>query len=147
MKRAVISDTSCLIALQKVEKLEILSSLFTNVTITEEVYQEFGDTLPSWITIVKNKNESKFIELQKVLDLGESSSIALALSTDNSLLIIDEIKGRKIAIKNGVEIIGTLGILILAKNKGLIDNLEKVIYDLRQNGFHISKKLMDILLG
>lgn len=147
MKRAVISDTSCLIALQKVEKLEILSSLFTNVTITEEVYQEFGDTLPSWITIVKNKNESKFIELQKVLDLGESSSIALALSTDNSLLIIDEIKGRKIAIKNGVEIIGTLGILILAKNKGLIDNLEKVIYDLRQNGFHISKKLMDVLLG
>ncbi|GAB2479576.1 DUF3368 domain-containing protein [Algoriphagus taiwanensis] len=147
MKRAVISDTSCLIALQKVEKLEILSSLFTNVTITEEVYQEFGNTLPSWITIVKNKNESKFIELQKVLDLGESSSIALALSTDNSLLIIDEIKGRKIAIKNGVEIIGTLGILILAKNKGLIDNLEKVIYDLRQNGFHISKKLMDILLG
>lgn len=131
MKRAVISDTSCLIALQKVEKLEILSSLFTNVTITEEVYQEFGDTLPSWITIVKNKNESKFIELQKVLDLGESSSIALALSTDNSLLIIDEINGRKIAIKNGVEIIGTLGILILAKNKGLIDNLEKVINDLR----------------
>lgn len=147
MNKVVISDTSCLIALQRVKKLEILKLLFKNVIITKEVYQEFGETLPEWISVVKNQNESKFIELKKVLDFGEASSIALALDTGNSLLIIDESKGRKIALKNGLDIIGTLGILTLAKKAGLIDDFEKVLEDLRENGFHISKKLMDILLS
>ncbi|GMQ26263.1 hypothetical protein Aoki45_29450 [Algoriphagus sp. oki45] len=85
MNKAVISDTSCLIALQRVKKLEILKSLFKNVIITKEVYQEFGETLPEWISLVKNQNESKFFELKKILDFGEASSIALALDTGNSL--------------------------------------------------------------
>jgi predicted nucleic acid-binding protein len=49
------------------------------------------------------------------LDSGEASSIAFALSLENSLLIIDEVKGRKVATENGLEIIGTLGLLLLVK--------------------------------
>ncbi|MCU0401498.1 MAG: DUF3368 domain-containing protein, partial [Algoriphagus sp.] len=61
--------------------------------------------------------------------------------------IIDEVKGRKVAAENGLEIIGTLGLLLLAKKRGLIKDLEQVLKDLNKNGFRVSKKLINFLLG
>lgn len=147
MDKAIISDTSCLIALERIGKLEVLKLLFERVLITEEVRLEFGQEIPDWIAVVKNQNTAKFFEFQKVLDPGEASSIAFALSLENSLLIIDEVKGRKVATENGLEIIGTLGLLLLAKKSGLVEDLEQVLKDLNKNGFRVSKKLIDILLG
>lgn len=147
MDKAIISDTSCLIALERIGKLEVLKLLFEKVLITEEVRLEFGQEIPDWIVLVKNQNTAKFFELRKVLDSGEASSIAFALGAENSLLIIDEVKGRKIATENGLEIIGTLGLLLLAKKSGLVEDLEQVLKDLNKNGFRVSKKLIDILLG
>ncbi len=147
MDKAIISDTSCLIALERIGKLEVLKLLFERVLITEEVRLEFGQEIPDWIAVVKNQNTAKFFEFQKILDSGEASSIAFALSLENSLLIIDEVKGRKVATENGLEIIGTLGLLLLAKKRGLVEDLEQVLKDLNKNGFRVSKKLIDILLG
>lgn len=147
MDKAIISDTSCLIALERIGKLEVLKLLFERVLITEEVRLEFGQEIPDWIAVVKNQNTAKFFEFQKILDSGEASSIAFALSLENSLLIIDEVKGRKVATENGLEIIGTLGLLLLAKKSGLVEDLEQVLKDLNKNGFRVSKKLIDILLG
>lgn len=147
MDKAIISDTSCLIALERIGKLEVLKLLFEKVLITEEVRLEFGQEIPDWIVLVKNQNTAKFFELRKVLDSGEASPIAFALGAENSLLIIDEVKGRKIATENGLEIIGTLGLLLLAKKSGLVEDLEQVLKDLNKNGFRVSKKLIDILLG
>jgi predicted nucleic acid-binding protein len=147
MDKAIISDTSCLIALERIGKLDVLKLIFEKVLITEEVRLEFGQEIPDWIAVVKNQNTSKFFEFQKVLDSGEASSIAFALGTENSLLIIDEVKGRKIATENGLEIIGTLGLLLLAKKSGLVEDLEQVLKDLNKNGSRVSKKLIDILLG
>jgi predicted nucleic acid-binding protein len=147
MDKAVISDTSCLIALERIGKLEVLKLLFAKVLITEEVRIEFGQAIPDWIVVVKNQNTSKFFELHKVLDSGEASSIAFAFGVENSILIIDEVKGRKVAAENGLEIIGTLGLLLLAKKRGLAEDLEQVLKDLNKNGFRVSKKLIDIFLG
>ena len=130
MDKAVISDTSCLIALERIGKLEVLKLLFAKVLITEEVRIEFGQAIPDWIVVVKNQNTSKFFELHKVLDSGEASSIAFAFGVENSILIIDEVKGRKVAAENGLEIIGTLGLLLLAKKRGLAEDLEQVLMDL-----------------
>lgn len=146
MDKAVISDTSCLIALEKIGKLEILKLLFEIVFITEEVQLEFGQSLPAWITVAKNQNIRKYMELRNVLDSGESSSIAFALSLENSLLIIDESKGRKIALDHGLEIVGTLGLLVIAKKRGLLGDLENVVNDLTNKGFRISEKLIKLLL-
>ena len=147
MDKAIISDTSCLIALERIGKLEVLKLIFEKVLITEEVLLEFGQEILDWIAVVKNQNTAKFFEFQKILDSGEASSIAFALSLENSLLIIDEVKGRKVATENGLEIIGTLGLLLLAKKSGLVEDLEQVLKDLNKNGFRVSKKLIDILLG
>ena len=75
----VIADTSCLIALSKIEAIELLKELYEEVYITEEIALEFGESLPGWVRIenVKNKKYQQLLDLY--LDLGEASAIALAL--------------------------------------------------------------------
>ena len=114
MNRVIISDTSCLIALSKIDKLTLLKLLYQESFITNEVYQEFGHHLPDWIVIKEVKDKQKQNELEKRLDRGEASSIALALEIENSSLIIDEVNGRKIAQSLKIDIIGTIGIILLA---------------------------------
>lgn len=94
MRALIISDTSCLIALDRINRLDLLRILFQQILTTQEVRNEFGEELPKWVQIVEVQNQDKIQELEAVLDKGEASTIALALETDNSLLIIDEKKGR-----------------------------------------------------
>ena len=115
MSSIVISDASCLITLHNIDSLKIFKDLFNEVMITNEVKNEFGESLPKWIKIVKVKDLQKKSELEQVLDAGEASSIALSLEIEDSILIIDERKGRKIASSLNIKIIG---ILILALKKG-----------------------------
>ncbi|MCG8310858.1 MAG: hypothetical protein MI975_25945 [Cytophagales bacterium] len=76
MSNIVISDASCLIALNNIGLLNILKDLYREVAITQEVKNEFGEPLPNWIKIVKVKDLQKKRELEEVLDKGEASSIA-----------------------------------------------------------------------
>jgi predicted nucleic acid-binding protein len=80
------------------------------------------------------------------LNKGEASSIALALEIKDSTLIIDEIKGRKIAKSFKIDIIGTIGVLLLANNKGLIKDVLGIILKLVNRGFRISDNLLDRLI-
>ena len=140
-QEVVIADASCLIVLHNIRELSLLQKLFGEVSITEEVRAEFGLDLPEWIKVkeVTNKIQQKAINL--ILDAGEASSIALALETENSLLIIDERKGRRIAMEFGVSIVGTLGIILRAKEKGLIDSVENLLLKLEKVDFRISDEL------
>jgi predicted nucleic acid-binding protein len=147
MSKIIISDTSCLIALFNVGLLHILKDLFDVIIITPEIKEEFGQSLPNWIIIKQVKNIEKQSQIEALLDKGESSAIALALETENAFLIIDEIKGRKVAKSYEIDIIGTIGILVLANKKGLIKDLPAVISKLIDNGFRLSEKLLQKLLG
>ncbi len=97
--------------------------------------------MPDWIIILQVKDKVKQAEIENRLDKGESSSIALAIEIPDSLLIIDEIKGRNIAKSFDIKIIGTVGILLLASNKGLIKDVISVILKLVNKGFRLSDKL------
>lgn len=59
----VVADTSCLIALSKIEAIDLLEKLYQEVYITEEIAKEFGDTLSPWIKIerVKIKNTNSYL--------------------------------------------------------------------------------------
>jgi predicted nucleic acid-binding protein len=142
----VIADTSCLIALSKIEGIELLKELYQEVYITEEIAFEFGETLPEWIRIesVKNKKYQQLLDLY--LDLGEASAIALALEKVEVLLILDDLKGRKEAEKLGFRITGTLGILFKAKKEGLITELKPYIEKLKAVGFRLSSKIEEEIL-
>ena len=146
MSKIIISDTSCLIALSKIQKLHLLKDLFEEIIITEEVYEEFRGSLPKWISVYAVKNKLKQDDLEKQLDKGEASSIALALEYTNSTLIIDELKGRKIAKSYNISIIGTIGIILLANKKGEVEDVIGTILRLVNNGFRLSDKLLNLII-
>lgn len=81
--------------------------------------------------------------LSSYLDQGEATSIALAAEHDNSLLIIDEVKGRKAAKELRVQITGSLGVLVAAKQKGHIPAVKPLIEKIQRTNFRISEDLIE----
>lgn len=146
MDKVIISDTSCLIALSKIDKLDLLKNLYQEVLITKEVFDEFGGSLPEWIVVINTENKSKQKELEEILDKGEASSISLALDIENATLIIDEHKGRKVAKSLGIDIIGTIGIVLISGKMGLISDVISTILLLVNKGFRLSDKLIEELI-
>jgi predicted nucleic acid-binding protein len=144
----IISDSTTLIILFDLNRMELLSNLFPKIIIPSAVYEEITVkkplVLPEFI-VVQQPTECEMLEtLKLVLDLGESEAIALALELDTKL-IIDEKKGRKIAIKQGLKIIGLLGIVYLNIKKEFIsiDEARKFLDDALSHGYRISEKLIE----
>ena len=136
--RRVISNTSCLIALSNIGRLEVLQKLYGTIIITPEVRMEFGDALPDWIFVLPVSDPSRTKLIQSTLDLGESSSIALATESDNPLLILDDGKARQFAKGMGLTLTGTLGVVIKAKQSSLItEDIADILSAFRQHGFHM----------
>ncbi|MCU0370209.1 MAG: DUF3368 domain-containing protein [Bacteroidales bacterium] len=142
----VIADTSCLIALTNINALDILKNLYEEVIVSEEIAIEFGEPLPQWIKVETVKNLKYLQLLENLLDRGEASAIAIALDLENVLLIMDDLKARKIAGKLGFKITGTLGILIKARESGLIMHVKPYLEQLKTKGFRISDTIEDELL-
>lgn len=86
------------------------------------------------------------LEKQLKLDLGESEAIVLANNIDADLIIIDERKARRIAKDIGLNVTGTLGILVEAKQRGLVKELKPLLDKLIKNKIRISKKLYQDIL-
>ncbi|GHT12802.1 DUF3368 domain-containing protein [Bacteroidia bacterium] len=141
MSKTIISDTSCFIVLAKIGQLELLQQLFGNVVTTPEIAEEFGEVLPNWVEIVavKDKYKQQLFEVQ--VDKGESSAMALSLEIANSLLIIDDYKARKLARNLKINYTGTLGIIILSKQKGIISSIKPVLEKIKETNFRISAEL------
>jgi predicted nucleic acid-binding protein len=135
--KLVISDTSCLIALTNINRLDLLRQLCNTIYITPEVAAEYEESLPGWIRVISVKDARKIQAIRTNLDLGESSAIALALETENSLLVLDEKKARGYAKHLGLPLTGTLGLLLTANKAGLIENLDTVINELKQHNFRM----------
>ena len=142
MYSLVIADTSCLILLEKINRLHLLKDFFGDIYITEDVKIEYGEPLPAWIKIKKIESKITQRALELRLDQGEASAIALGLENTNSLLLLDEKKGRRIALELGLKLIGTLGIIIRAKESGKINSISKEIEKLQAVNYRISDSLV-----
>ena len=125
--------------------MEILRKVFDRILITEDVLKEVKQTVPDWIEVV-NPVSSLQIELLNNLDPGEASCIALAFEQHGSLLIIDEFKGRKTAKELGIQLTGSLGVLISAKQYGYIEFVKSVIEKIEKTNFRISNQLVEKVL-
>lgn len=141
MSKIIISDTSCFIVLSKIGQLEILQQLSGNIFTTPEIADEFGENLPDWVEIiaVKDKYKQQLLEIQ--VDRGEASAMALALEMENSLLIIDDYKARKLAKVLHIDYTGTIGIIGLAKQRGIISAIKPVLEKIKTTNFRISAEL------
>lgn len=144
--RRVISNTSCLIALSNIGRLDLLREVYGFVFVTDEVALEFGELLPEWIQIASVKDKTKIRLIANTLDLGESSTIALALEQNEALMILDDGKARRFAKGMELTFTGTLGVLVKAKQLGLDIDLGAVIADFRRSGFRIPNDIEAVLI-
>ncbi|MBC8499505.1 MAG: DUF3368 domain-containing protein [Candidatus Atribacteria bacterium] len=137
----IISNTSCLIVLDNIGMLDVLKELYGKVFITEEVSKEFGKTVPDWIE-VRKVSDNKYLKLMKnFVDLGEASTIALAVETDDIVIILDDLKARKLAQKLNLKITGTIGVLVKARKRNIITSTQEVLNKLRNEGFRIADEI------
>jgi len=146
MHKTIISDTSCLILLEKIGELDILHKLFGTIITTSEVAEEFGQTLPSWFELRQPTNKNYQTIIEASVDKGEASAIALAIELGDCLLIIDDLKGRKFAHQLGLTIIGTIGIIVDAKLVGIIPSVKTILAKIKSTNFRITEQLELLIL-
>ena len=135
--KVIISDTACLIGLTNIGQINILYEMFGSVFVTPEVAEEFGTMLPEWITVHAVSDVNKINVFNKFIGLGESSAIILAMEIENALLIVDDRRARQFALSLGLEITGTLGLLIRAYENNLIKDIDSIVANLRKISFRL----------
>jgi predicted nucleic acid-binding protein len=143
--KVIISDTTCLIGLTNIGQLDILRKMYGSVIITPEVTGEYGSPLPEWIIIKAVSDIHKTVVFNKYIDLGESSAIALAMETGNVLLIVDDRRARQFALDFGLEITGTLGLLIRAYKNDVLQDIDSAVAGLRKTGFRLPANTEDLI--
>jgi predicted nucleic acid-binding protein len=135
-----------MIILEKTGLLHLLPKLFDVVITTPEIVAEYGAVTPDWIKVIAVRNKEAQADFAQIVDGGEASAIALAQEIKSNYLIIDDLQARKLAIKLGLNIIGTLGVLLRAKQLGLIESLKLVLDEVTKTNFRISGALIQQIL-
>lgn len=153
----VVSDTSPIRALAHLELLHVLRALFDEVHVPPAVARELSHppdpfqgvdvaALP-WITIRQPGDQERVRELQDELDLGEAEALALAEEIHADAVLIDEAAGRGVASRLGLPVVGTLGMLLRARQRGLCQELRPLLDRLQgQLRFYIAPALRDRVL-
>lgn len=146
MRSAVIADTSSLILFEKINEQRLLREIYGKLYITPEIQQEYRSELPTWIEIKEVEAQKYLFFLSTQVDLGEASAIALALEMENSLIILDDLSARKLALQLHLQITGVLGVLVKAKKINLVKTVKPLIDKLLQTNFRISGKIITEVL-
>jgi predicted nucleic acid-binding protein len=165
MARVVIADAGPLISLARIGYLDLLKTLFGSVCVTSIVADEVlqGGDFPdastlsqvfaqSWMQRIdvhslEQLNEANSLMNLHQIDLGEASSMVLAQQAralgDQALLVMDDLRGRNAAQHAHLPVIGTTGVLLLARRQGHISHIKPLLLGLRQNGYFLSQRLID----
>lgn len=157
----VVSDTTPIISLLKIGQIDLLQKLFESVVIPKAVYDEltvnneFADEAEAireseYIKVadVSNRGAVDLLRRATGLDLGESEAIIYTDESKADLLLMDESKGRKVARQMGLNVAGTVGLLIEGYEEGYLDKDEilNAVSIMKGKGRHISDSLYELLL-
>ncbi len=147
----IIGDSSALVALAVVNQLELLEKLYDKLYIPEAVFNEVtqvgkpqSDKLRQFL-----QSRVKRVDLtltQLGLGLGELEAITLYKELNSDVLLIDDNRAKKYAMLNDVKVIGSLGVLIKAKEKGYIEEVKPLLEELQKSQVYISHKLIEKVL-
>lgn len=137
----VISDTSCLIAFERIDRLDILPGIYGTIYVPPAVDAEFGKQF-EWLRVEQLASLGLSRLLNATLGKGESEAIALAVQLE-SLLLTDDKQARATAEQLGLHVKGVIGVLIAAKQSGFIAEIKPLIDGLEANGFRISRALRE----
>ena len=168
MDRVVIADAGPLIALAGIDRLALLHTLFGCVSVTSIVADEVlqGGDFPdgsvlsqafaqNWLNRVNVDSQDQLSRAKNLMNLhqidaGEAISMVLAQQAhangDKALLVMDDLRGRNAAQHSHLSVVGTTGVLLLAKRQGQVSHVKPLLLHLRQNGYFLSQRLIDSAL-
>lgn len=158
MRSVVIADAGPLIALSRIDALDLLRGLFGQILVTEEVRDEalpmadypgkasIAEAFEAGWLACPGPFESSWQPVNPGLDAGERSAIAAALKMPGCLLIIDDRAGRAEAKSHRVAIIGTAAVIGLAKLRRLIPAARPVLARLQPAGYFIHPRIIEAVL-
>jgi hypothetical protein len=149
--KVIVSDTTSLIALEGLQSIDLLCAVFESILIPQAVLNELSAGSPDiikkinaagCIEIIRLEPSEQLISLQLVLDPGEAEAITLALERQLPILI-DERKGRAIALQKHLIVTGFAGLLLLAVRKNVLQPAiaQSMLDQAISDGFRISDKL------
>lgn len=153
----VVSDTSPLLNLALIDRLDLLEAQFSSLTVPTQVWNELiageagVDALRElrdngFLTIVEVNRSDLFTEIFYKLDLGETAAICHAMEQDADLILLDEKDGRRVARRHDLTMTGVIGVLLRGANDGDVE-LKTELDDLREAGFWISDNLYSKVLS
>lgn len=155
MSKVIVNSTPIII-LSEIGRLSLLNNLFDNVIIPDAVYNEIKVKHDSvyrqlllamtWIKVC-NVEKSSNLSFKARLHAGEIEVIKLGVIYPDSLLILDDNAAKNTAKALGLKVTGTLGILIQAKEKKLIDNVKPYIDKMLKAGFYVSSEIITMVLN
>ncbi|PZN72379.1 MAG: DUF3368 domain-containing protein [Candidatus Methylumidiphilus alinenensis] len=151
----LVADCSALIALSVCESLDLLQRLFDVVVVPETVFHEAtwpdkkeAQTLKRFLQgKVRNVDLQDYVFLDAFADVGETEAMVLYKQISADKLLIDDRRGRKVARINHINIIGSLGVLLAAKQKGLIIEVLPLLRKLEYSDIHLSPQLIATVLN
>ncbi len=150
-----ISNSSVIIALARICRLDLLEELFGEILVPKAVWKEIiVEGKPgsekimesSFIRVEKVRNMRPVALLEEFIDSGEAEAIVLALERNADLLLVDDRDARNLAKKLGLQVMGTLGVIALAKYKGSIPKAKTIVDKLMESGFWISRRILEEFL-
>lgn len=143
-----VCNASPLIALADVGPLDLLHDLFFTVVVPAAVVRETPRiTKPTWIVTRRLSYPIPAPVVSTGLGPGETEAIALALEIGAGRILLDDREARKLANALGLLVVGTLGVLLLAKERGFLPAVKPVIEALLETDFHLASRLVDDALG
>ena len=140
MDERAVTDSTCLIALERIGQLGLLRQVFVVVFVPPAVKAEFGVS-KDWLVVKPIRNTAVITALETQIDQGEAQVIALAMELGKVFVVLDDKKARRIAKQMKLQVIETLGVLLRAKQVGAIAELKPLLDALREVGFYMTEGL------
>jgi len=147
----IIGDSSALVSLATMDRLNLLEKIFGKIYVPQAVYDEVTISYKPQSVKLKefltHKVVSVELDISKMgLGQGELEAIALYKNMNSDFLLIDDRRAKKFAQLNGVNVIGSLGVMILAKESGLLESIRDDLEKLVSSSLFISQSLIDRVL-
>ncbi len=155
--RIIVADTGPLIALARLNRLDLLAALFSKIHIPQivlseaSVNTEYAEAEPILSFAMQHASVEQTIDndlnrrLLAALDAGEAQAIVLARKLHCGVLM-DEKRGRQVALKRGIAVVGVLGVLLQAKREGYLGELKSILLQLQHSDYRLSEELLERVL-
>ena len=155
--KIIIADTGPLIALARLHQLQLLAALFSKIYIPQVVLAEatvntqYAEAEPILSFSTEHASVEQTIDndfsrrLLTTLDKGEAQAIVLARELQCGVLM-DEKRGRVVARRRGIPVVGVLGVLLQAKREGYLEELKSMLLQLQNSDYRLSEELVERVL-